>query len=561
MKKAAGASSLGVGLPFSKKTWDWAGVHDWAPLRYYIAALDTMGATFMDHDRRKFLRTTLSAAAGAASLPATQLQQASASLLVDPAPRFDISPHLYMQFMEPLGTTDSSLEAAWDYDKDDWRSDFIALSRDLAPGMVRYGGNYSHYYKWREGVGPVASRPRMRNYDWGGWETHRVGTHEFVDYCRRVQAEPLYCVNFLSDGRKNLWATKEGNRSGDAREAADWVSYCNDPDHRERRANGARDPLGVKIWQLGNETSYGTERFTVEQAIGHTIDFAKAMRQRDPSLKLIGWGDLGRGRDEKLWAWDMLDRAGEHLDYIAIHMMGQRPIRKDTVLRGSRYQAAPEQAWDELLEMTKRIETRVRSIEEAVAAKKPTCHIAITEGHLSLAPHNANAILLEWMTGVFHARSMNIYQRHGAKVKISTCADFCGSRWTVNALLMQVPAGVSYLTPAGCVMRLFGRHNGTTGVDLAAVPDGLDVAASRTGNRVWLHVANTNYRGSVEASLGVKGMTVKGGRVWEIAPPSLRAMVTQDEPEVFKPREAALPGDARWRFPAGSVSAVELDCA
>ena len=29
-------------------------------------------------------------------------------LTVDPQPEFDLSPHLFMQFMEPLGTTDGS---------------------------------------------------------------------------------------------------------------------------------------------------------------------------------------------------------------------------------------------------------------------------------------------------------------------------------------------------------------------------------------------------------------------------------------------------------------------
>ena len=168
-----------------------------------------------------------------------------------------------------------------------------------------------------------------------------MGTHEFVDFCHRVGSEPLYCVNFLSDGRKDLWKTREGNRSGDAREAADWVSYCNDPENRERRAHGVRDPYNLKIWQLGNETSYAANRFSKDEAITHTIEFAKAMRQRDPSLKLIGWGDWARSTDLTLWAGDMLARAGEHLDYIAVHLMGQRPKRKDTVLRGHALPAGP----------------------------------------------------------------------------------------------------------------------------------------------------------------------------------------------------------------------------
>jgi len=475
---------------------------------------------------------------------------------VDPKPLFEISPHLYMQFMEPLGVTDSSVEAAWDYGRDDWRRDFVDTTADLAPGMMRFGGLLSRYYKWHEGVGPVAKRPPFRNYVWGGKETHRVGTHEFADYCRRVQAEPMYCVNFLSDGEKRYANTPAGNRSGDAREAADWVSYTNDPDHAERKANGAAEPFNFKFWQLGNETSYGGAVFKKGEAITTTIEFARAMRDRDRSLKLLGWGDSG-------WAGDLVDRAGEHIDYVAVHMMGQSPLRKDTVLRGNLYQAQPERAWEELMELINpRVERKLLELEESLANRGSKHPIAITEGHLSLAPHNTNPILTEWLTGVYHARVMNLYQRHGATVKISTAADFNGTRWTTSALMLQVPAGVSYLLPSGTVMRLFKRFNGTHGVTVRSASSNLDIAASRTGNKIFLHVANMNYSGATETSFAVNGFVVTGGRVLEIAPENPRQEISPFNPNVFQASEHVLSNrmTIKWRFPARSVSVVELDC-
>jgi alpha-N-arabinofuranosidase len=500
--------------------------------------------------RREFL-----AQAGlAAALEAAEAD----GIVIDPKPLFDMPPLLYMQFMEPLGATDSAVEASWDYDTDDWRKDFVDVTRDLSPGAMRFGGLFSRYYKWREGIGPAARRPWMRNYVWGGKETNRVGTHEFVDFCRRVGAEPFYCVNFLSDGEKRYRTTKEGDRTGDAREAADWVSYANDPEHRERKANGAAAPLNLKLWQLGNETSYGSTTFSKDEAITATIEFAKAMKGRDRSIRLIGWGDRGR---EGFWAADMLKRAGEYLDYIAIHMMGQNPRRPDTVLRGLRYQREPERAWAELIELSNAVEKRVSELESMVAGTGSPAGIAITEGHLSLAPANANPILHEWLSAVYHARSMNIYQRHGARVKIATAADFNGSRWTNTAVMVPTPRGQSYLMPAGSIARLFRKYNGEQGVAVRSTPAGLDIAASRTGGKVWLHVASLEYRRAVEASVAVDGMRVTGGRVFEIAPEDLRTDVNRDQPDIFQPREAVLPAGGKWRFPAGSVSAVELDVA
>src|ERR1051326_5583793 len=114
-------------------------------------------------DRRAFLLNNsmvAGAALAAAALPAPHSDLPS--IVVDPASRFEISPYLYMQFMEPLGVTDASVAGAWDYLADDWRLDFVDLTRDLAPGVLRFGGLFSRYYKWRERVGPGASRPWMR---------------------------------------------------------------------------------------------------------------------------------------------------------------------------------------------------------------------------------------------------------------------------------------------------------------------------------------------------------------------------------------------------------------
>ncbi|MDP3000140.1 MAG: alpha-L-arabinofuranosidase C-terminal domain-containing protein [Bryobacterales bacterium] len=502
----------------------------------------------MSPNRREFL-TAGSAAVAAAAQP-------GGAIVVDPKPLFDFSPHFYMQFMEPLGVADSSVEASWDYERDDWRKDLVETTKDLAPDVLRWGGIYSRYYRWREGLGPARQRPPMYNYAWGGWETHRVGTHEFVDFARRVGAEPLYCVNFSGDGVERY---RKDNRWADAKEAAEWVSYANDPDHAERKRNGSPQPLNIKLWQLGNETSYGKEVFSRDQSIRTTVEFARAMRQRDPSIQLIGWGDYGRGTDAReLWAPELLKQAGEHLDYVAIHMMGMNPRRKETLLRGNRYQKDPAAAWEELLELSGVVEQRVSDLEQVLAAQRATQKITVTEGHLSMVPHNANPILLEWLSAAYHARSMNIYHRHGAKVRMATGADFAGNRWTVNAVMLETPRGRSFLTPVGSIMRLFKRHNGKQGVAVPSAPSDLDVAASRTGNRVFLHVLNKSFGRAVEVRFAVAGMQVTGGRVFEIAPEDPRTAVGLDQPAVFTPRERAL-GAGAWRFPPVSVSAVELE--
>ncbi len=520
----------------------------------------------MRQNRRKFLRNCAFASAAAAMACSSGRRPKGdqiGSLVVDPRPLFDISPYLYMQFMEPLGVTDSSVDACWDWNRDDWREDFVELVMDLAPDVIRWGGSFIKNYKWREGVGPPAERPLSRNYVWGGVTTNRVGTGEFVDLCRRVGAEPLMNVNFLSGGHPDYSGAGGDSRVGDAPEAADWVSYANDPDNRERLAHGIKEPCTIKLWQIGNETSYGSRGFILDEAVKHTVEFARAMKARDSSIELIGWG--GRdSTDGSFWAPGMIEGAGEYLDYIAMHMMGQGPRRKDTVLQGMDYTTEPEQAWEELNELADQVEKKTSDFKSIVAGTGAGTSIAVTEGHLGLKPRNACPILCEWLSGVYHARSMNSYQRHGDRVKIATGADFAGTRWTVNAVILRVPPGqkgLCYLMPVGSVMRLFKKYNGKQGVGVKSAHTELDIAASRTGDRIYLHVANKSYSRAVEVSFAVEGFTLTGGRVYEIAPSDLRTYVSQDRPEVFKPARHELKGDAdfRWRFPAGSVSAVELD--
>src|SRR5438132_4665429 len=197
------------------------------------------------------------------------------ALLLDPTPLFELSPYLFMQFMEPLGATDGSVEAAWDHLRDDWREDVVAITRELGPTMMRWGGIFADFYRWREGVGPRDSRPSMLNLLWGGIESNQVGTSEFVGLCQRVGAEPLICVNFESDGRRQYMNARGQVRTADATEAAAWVAYCNDPDNRDRKAHGHAAPLTVRHWQIGNETSYDRNGFDLETAARKTVEFAR----------------------------------------------------------------------------------------------------------------------------------------------------------------------------------------------------------------------------------------------------------------------------------------------
>jgi len=82
------------------------------------------------------------------------------------------------------------------------------------------------------------------NIHWGGYlEDNSFGTHEFIDLCRLIGAEPYLAGNV---------------GSGSPEEMRDWIEYCNHPGGSTlsdaRAANGSSDPFHVKYWGVGNES-------------------------------------------------------------------------------------------------------------------------------------------------------------------------------------------------------------------------------------------------------------------------------------------------------------------
>jgi alpha-L-arabinofuranosidase len=153
-----------------------------------------------------------------------------------------------------------------------------------------------------------------------------------------------------------------------------------------------------------------------------------------------------------------------------------------------------------------------------------------------------------------------VHTRHGDVLRIATAADFCGTRWMVNAVIIPTPGGKSFMMPVARVMSLYRAHVGRQAIGVSKTPEELDVTASRSGNHVFLHVVNTSRDRSIDAQLAIAGMQIGAGRVFEIATdPEFE--VWADVADVLAPRQKQLPADGRWTFPPASVTAVEVEVA
>jgi len=464
--------------------------------------------------------------------------------------RFNLSSYLFMQFMEPLGCTDGSVEAAWNFRKMCWRQDFVDVTKELMPTLIRWpGGCLSSYYRWNEAIGPRSNRKPMYNILWGGMETNQIGTHEFINLCRLVGADPLIAINFESDGRK-LWTNfRRQIRSAGPKEAAKWVDYCNNPSNAERKRNGAKQPFGVHLWQIGNETSYDANGYDCETAAHRTLAFAKTMRKADPNIKLIGWGDSG-------WAKQMLEIAGEELDSIAFHHHFGSGL-DDYSLQSTNYRKDPARTWECLINAYKSTENKIKEMRIAIAGYD--IELALTESHFSLLSRNRGEVLSTWAAGVANARILNVHERNGDILKVATLADFCGNRWMVNAIMLPTPPGKwkAYMMPVARVMALYRKHVGKKAIGITACPKDLDVTGSRTGDRIYLHVVNTNRLHSVPVQLGIEGRRIVSGIVFQLAT-SPDFQIDEISSDSFGVTKHNLPDDECWEFPPASVSALEV---
>jgi len=184
-------------------------------------------------------------------------------------------------------------------DKKGFRLDVIQALKELKVSVIRWpGGCFVDSYHWQKGVGN--NRQSYGDPRWGVIESNTFGTHEFVELCRRVGAEPYICHNSFSS----------------VQEMADWVAYCNATEGKfadMRKQNGHSEPFNIKFWSVGNE------RYD-KAYIRRVRDGAKAMKQIDPSVLVTCAGSQGGMRNvgSKVSSY-LLETAGKHLDYISVH--------------------------------------------------------------------------------------------------------------------------------------------------------------------------------------------------------------------------------------------------
>ena len=226
-----------------------------------------------------------------------------------------IDPRMYGSFIEHLGRAvyGGIYEPGHPMaDEQGFRKDVLDMVRKLNVPVVRYpGGNFVSGFNWEDSVGPVEKRPKRLDLAWFTTETNQVGMHEFADWAAKANSQVMYAINLGTRGPEN---------------ARDIVEYANHPSGSKfsdmRIANGRKEPLGMKLWCLGNEMDgpwqMGQKTAYEYGRIAH--EAAKMMKWVDPSIELVACGSSSSQMPTfGEWEYQMLDQCYDEVDYVSLH--------------------------------------------------------------------------------------------------------------------------------------------------------------------------------------------------------------------------------------------------
>jgi len=419
---------------------------------------------------------------------------------------------------------------------DDVRADVFEKIKQVRPAFIRWpGGNVAQDYHWQWGVGPRDARPTWINLSWRNeLEPSDFGTAEFIRLARNVSAEPSITVNV------------EG-RGATAEEAAAWVEYCNGPATSTygamRARDGHPDPYHVIFWEIGNEIwgDWVRGHSDAETYARNLTRYASAMRAVDPSIKVIAVGE-----DDMGWNRTVLQRAGERLDYLAIHhYYGQRDSRGDV----KRLLARPlyyEHFYEEMKE----------AIEQLPPDRRP--RLAINEWGLDLPESQQYSII----AALYGARLMNVFERSDL-VSMSAVSDLVNG-WP-GGIIQASRHGV-FVTPIYLVNALYASHLGADRLRVKIDDPGdspVDAVASRSPDRrtIYIKAVNTDLYRPATARVSVAGSRVSAtADVQRVVADSFTAVNGFAAPEAVKiTRDTIKAGNSfSLQLPRHSVTVITL---
>lgn len=476
-----------------------------------------------------------------------------------------ISRHIYGHFAEHLGRC--IYDGIW-VGKDSaipntrgMRTDVIdALKAIDIPNLRWPGGCYADDYHWRDGIGPPEERPHRVNIHWGSVvDTNAFGTHEFLDLCEILGAEPYLAGNV---------------GSGTPQEMRDWIEYITYDGDSElanlRRANGREEPWKIKYFGVGNENWGCGGQMRPEYYADLYRRFATYCRDFSGNkLVRIGCGPSGF---DKNWNRVVMQRVGRRMQGYSLHLYTLNASWSDK-------QAATgfdEAKWFGILNESLQMVRAIREATDEMDKVDPQKRIGLfvdewgtwyrTEpGTPGYGLYQQNTLRDALVAGL----TLHIFHDHNDRVKMANIAQ------VVNVLqaMILTKEEKMVLTPTYHAFDMYKVHQDATRLPVELNgPDytfgnksmpALSVSASRNeAGETNVSIVNTHPSETMELSCELRSVSNSSiqGRV--LTADALDAHNTFDNPDQLKPTEfsdARMEGDRLLvDVPAKSVVVLTL---
>ena len=389
-----------------------------------------------------------------------------------------------------------------------FRTDVVGALKELKVPLVRWpGGCFADTYHWKDGIGPKADRSSIINVHWGGvTEDNSFGTHEFLNFCELIGADPYICLNV---------------GSGTVQEAADWIEYVTSnnesPMTKLRKKNDREKPWNVKYWSAGNETWGCGGNMRPEYYADLYRQYASYMRA--PGIYKIA---SGANVDDYNWMEVLMREAKGMMNGISLHYY---TIPQDWNKKGSATQF-DEATWFTTLQKTLKMEELVTKHSAIMDKYDPTKKVGLLVDEwgnwFDVEPGTNPGFLFQQNTmrdAMVAGINLNIFNNHADRVRMSNIAQM------INVLqsMILTKEKEMVLTPTYYVFKMYNVHQDATMLPIeikcnkytsgANSIDAISASASIKDGVVSITLCNLDPVNSQPISFDIQGLktaTVSG---------------------------------------------------
>jgi len=443
------------------------------------------------------------------------------------------------------------------------RLDILEALKKLKVPVLRWpGGCFADTYHWKDAIGPKSKRKPIENFTWGGVrENNAFGTHEFLDMCEWLGAEPYLAVNM---------------GGGTVQEAVDWVQYVNHPNGSSyltdlRQQNGRSKPWNVKYWGVGNESWDCGGHMTADYYVNEFRKYATMMTSYSNTEGLFRIA-VGPGTEDYNWTETVMSKTpAKRIDGLSVHhysVINWSAKGSATDFSEEQYFKTMSEAWRMERFLTKNSEV----MDKYDPMKKVALIVDEWGGWYNVEPGSNPAFLYQQNTmrdAMIAGLSLNIFHNHCDRVRMANLAQ------TINVLQAVILTSKEkmILTPTYHVMEMYNVHQDALMIPVTVASSdyvlgdkkltAVSASASKDKNGL-VHISLVNIDATKEQAINISLGDIKATAVTGRL---LHSQKMQDynsftETGKIKPvsfQGASLSGgELRLQLPACSVVVLEL---